>query len=120
MLYQVLRAKIHRATVTDHNLEYEGSITVDTALMEAAGMQPYEKVAIWNVTNGNRFETYLMEGEAGSGEMVINGAAAHRAKKGDIIIVAAFGLVDDTSGHPHKPRLVYVDEHNRLIADEKE
>jgi aspartate 1-decarboxylase len=120
MLYQVLKGKIHRATVTDHNLEYEGSITVDGALMEAAGMKPFEKVAVWNVTNGNRFETYLMEGEAGGGEMVINGAAAHLAKKGDQVIVAAFCLVDENSGVPHRPRMVYVDEDNRPIGDEQE
>ncbi len=115
MKYNMLAGKIHRATVTDANLEYEGSITVDQDLLDAAKIPPYARVHIWNITNGERFETYTIVGERGKGEMVINGAAAHKAGRDDMIIVACFVDVDANKAADHKPSLVYVDEKNRII-----
>jgi len=111
----VLKGKIHRARVTEHNLHYEGSITIDEALMEAAGLLPYEQVQVYNVSNGNRFETYVIRGERGSGIIGINGAAAHLAKKGDIVIIASYGLLDEEELKDHHPKLVYVDEDNSIV-----
>jgi len=110
----MLKAKIHRARVTDGNLDYEGSVTIDKALMEAADIHPFEQVQIYNVTNGNRFETYALQGERNSGVICINGAAAHQASKDDIIIIANYGLLDEEE-HSHHPKLIYVDETNRII-----
>jgi aspartate 1-decarboxylase len=111
----MLKAKIHRARVTDANLDYEGSITIDEALMEAAEIIPYEQVQIYNVTNGNRFETYALKGRRGSGVICINGAAAHKATTDDMIIIASYGLFDEEEYVHHRPNLVYVDEANRII-----
>lgn len=111
----MLKAKIHRVRVTDANLEYEGSITIDEALMEAADILPFEQVQIYNVTNGNRFETYALKGERGSGVICINGAAAHKATTDDLIIIASYGLLDEEEHTRHRPKLVYVDEANRII-----
>jgi len=111
----MLKAKIHRARVIDANLDYEGSITIDEALMEAAGILPFEQVQIYNVTNGNRFETYTLKGERGSGVICINGAAAHQASKDDLIIIASYGLLDEEEHTHHHPTLIYVDEANRII-----
>ena len=118
MQYNMLAGKIHRATVTDANLHYEGSITIDLDLLEAAKIVPYAQVQIYNITNGNRFETYAIVGKRGSGEMVINGAAAHKASTGDLIIVACYVRVDAQEAAKHEPALVYVDAHN-AIADIK-
>jgi aspartate 1-decarboxylase len=115
MLYNMLAGKIHRATVTDANLHYEGSITIDQDLLEAAKIVPFAQVQIYNITNGNRFETYAILGERGSGEMVINGAAAHKASTGDLIIVACFVHVDALEAVEHKPFLVYVDANNAIV-----
>ena len=115
MLYNMLAGKIHRATVTDANLHYEGSITIDQDLLEAAKIVPFAQVQIYNITNGNRFETYTILGERGSGEMVINGAAAHKASTGDLIIVACFVHVDALEAVEHKPFLVYVDANNAIV-----
>lgn len=127
MWIPVLRAKIHRATVTDANLDYEGSISIGSNLLEASGLQPFQKVEIYNVTNGERFATYVMEGAPQT--VVINGAAAWRARRNDIVIIASYGLVEDTPavtpasgvispGRIAKvePRLVYVDSENRVVA----
>ena len=111
----MLKAKIHRARVTDANLDYEGSITIDEALMEAADMLPFEQVQIYNVTNGNRFETYALKGKRDSGVVCINGAAAHKATTNDLIIIASYGLLDEKECTHHHPKLVYVDEANRII-----
>ena len=115
MLYNMLEGKIHRATVTDANLHYEGSITIDQDLLEAAKIIPFSQVQIYNITNGNRFETYAIVGERGAGEMVINGAAAHKASTGDLIIVACFVHVDAAEAAMHKPSLVYVDGANAIV-----
>jgi aspartate 1-decarboxylase len=111
----MLKAKIHRAQVTDANLDYEGSITIDETLMEAADIHPFEQVQIYNVTNGNRFETYALQGERKSGVICINGAAAQQASKDDIIIIANYGLLDEEEHANHHPKLIYVDEANRII-----
>lgn len=108
------KSKIHRATVTDANLDYEGSISIDPELLEAANILPYEKVAVWNVTNGNRFETYAILGRPNSGDMCLNGAAAHLAQKGDLIIVATFAEMEDVEARSYVPDLVFVDENNRI------
>jgi aspartate 1-decarboxylase len=110
----MLKAKIHRARVTDANLDYEGSITIDEALMEAADIYPFEQVQVYNVTNGNRFETYALKGERNSGVICINGAAAHQASKDDLIIIANYSLLE-VGEDPHHPTLIYVDEANRII-----
>jgi aspartate 1-decarboxylase len=111
----LLKAKIHRARVTESNLDYEGSITMDAEIMEAAGILPFEQVQIYNLSNGNRFETYAITGERGSGVMCVNGAAAHQASKDDLIIIATFGLFNEEEVSHHHPNLVYVDEENRII-----
>lgn len=115
MQYNMLAGKIHRATVTDANLHYEGSITIDQDLLEAARILPYAQVQIYNITNGHRFETYAIVGERGSGEVVINGAAAHKASTGDLIIVACFVHVEALEAVNHKPSMVYVDAENAIV-----
>ena len=110
---QFLRAKIHRATVTEANLEYMGSVTIDVELMERVDIVPYEKVLIVDNTNGARLETYAIPGPAGSGTICINGAAAHLVHTGDQVILMAFGLGD----HPVTPKQILVDEGNRYVRD---
>jgi aspartate 1-decarboxylase len=112
----VLRAKIHRATVTGACLDYEGSLTLDPVLMRAAGMVPFEMIKVYNISNGERFETYVIEGEENSGAVVLNGAAARKGAVGDKVIVAAYALVTDEELSAHRPRLVRVDERNRLLG----
>ena len=116
MLRRMLRSKIHRATVTRIDLEYEGSITVDVALMEAVGLLPYEAVWVWNIHNGERFETYVLAGGKGSGEVCLNGAAARKALPGDLVIIAAFGWMEEQSARQYSPRVVMVDAQNRPIS----
>ena len=111
----MLKAKIHRATVTESNVDYEGSITIDEDLMEAASILPFEQLHIYNVSNGNRFETYAMRGDRGSRTICVNGAAAHQASKGDLIIIASYGLLNAEELSRHRPKLIYVDEENRII-----
>ena len=106
--------KIHRATVTDADLHYEGSISIDLDLVDAAGLMLNERVEIYNVTNGNRFATYVIEGERGSGMIQINGAAAHLATRGDIVIIAAYCDLTAEEIAGHQPRVVLVDEKNRV------
>ncbi len=110
----MMKSKIHRATVTDSNLHYEGSITIDGLLMEKANIMPYEQVDIYNVTTGERFTTYAIKGEKGSDTICVNGAAAHKAKKGDMVIIVAYGRYDEKELSAFKPDKVYVDEHNRI------
>lgn len=109
-----MKSKIHRATVTDSKLHYEGSITIDGLLMEKANIIPYEQVDIYNVTTGERFTTYAIKGEKGSGTICVNGAAAHKAKKGDMVIIASYGHYDEKELSAFKPDKVYVDEHNAI------
>jgi aspartate 1-decarboxylase len=109
----MLKSKIHRVRVSDANLDYEGSITIDEDLLDAAAIWPYEKVDIYNVSNGERFSTYAIKGKKGSGVVCINGAAARKASKGDIIIVASYVLADEAQAAEWKPKCVYVNELNK-------
>ncbi len=114
MRRRMFLGKIHRATVTQADLDYEGSITIDTDLLDAAGILQHEEVQIWNVTNGNRLATYALEGPRGSGVICINGAAAHLVAPDDIVIIATFADMDDAEAREHTPRVVFVDEENRM------
>ena len=109
-----LKSKIHRATVTEANLHYEGSVTIDAELMQAANIAEFEQVHIYDVTNGNRIITYAMVGERGSGTICINGAAAHKVHPGDVVILATYALLTAEEEQWFKPRIVLVDEQNRL------
>jgi len=109
----MLKSKIHRARVTQLNIDYEGSITIDKKLMEEADILPYEQVQVLNINNGARFTTYAIEGEA-SGEICLNGAAARLAAKGDIIMVLSYCYVEDDEAHNFTPKLVYVDAKNAI------
>lgn len=122
MFKTLLNGKIHRATVTDANLNYVGSITVDTDLLDAAGIDIHEKVQIVNNNNGERFETYTIAGKKGSGEICLNGAAARLVQKGDTIIIMSFVLIDAKEVATHRPKVVLVDEHNKItqiMSEEK-
>ena len=113
---KMLRGKIHRATITGADLHYEGSVTIDATLMEGAGLIENEAVCIWNVTNGERFETYALRGEPGSGVVCINGAAAHKASPGDRVIICAYAVLDQAEAAHFKPRLVYLDAQNHVTG----
>jgi aspartate 1-decarboxylase len=115
MTRKLLRGKIHRATVTGADLHYEGSVTIDEDLMKRADLLTHEAVHIWNVTNGERFETYAIPGQRGSGVVCINGAAAHKVRKGDLVIIAAFSWMEEDEARRWKPRVVFVDEKNRAV-----
>ncbi|HEX3732011.1 MAG TPA: aspartate 1-decarboxylase [Mycobacteriales bacterium] len=115
MFRTMLKSKIHRATVTHADLHYVGSLTLDAELMAAADLLPGEQVAVVDVTNGARLQTYVIEGERGSGTIGINGAAAHLVRPGDLVIVIAYGIVDDVEAADMKPRVVFVDEANRIV-----
>lgn len=116
----VLKSKIHRARVTDANVHYEGSVSLDPELMEAADLLPFEEVRIWDVDNGARLETYVIEGVRGSGQVVINGAAARLISPDDTVIIASFHTVSDEEARQARPRLVYVDSHNRVARVSRE
>lgn len=116
----MLKSKIHRATVTGADLHYEGSITIDKDLLEAADIIPYEAVCIWDVDNGSRFETYAIEGERGSGVICINGAAARMVAPKDLVIIASFVNMDNAEALQHEPKLVFVDDQNRMLQTRKE
>lgn len=109
-----MSGKIHRATVSGANLEYEGSITLDPDLMDEAGILPYEQVHIVDVTNGARLETYAIKGERGSGEVCVNGAAAHLVHRGDTIIIIAYQQMTDAEAREAAPRRVFVDAFNKI------
>jgi len=112
----MLGGKIHRATVTEACREYEGSITIDALLLEAAGILEHEAVAVWNVTTGSRLTTYALAAPAGSGTICMNGAAAHLARPGDIVIIAWFVELDAAEAHAWRPRIVCVDAANRPLS----
>jgi aspartate 1-decarboxylase len=111
----VLKSKIHRATVTEADLNYEGSVTIDADLMRAADIVEFEQVHIYDVTNGNRIITYAMVGPAGSGMICINGAAAHKVHPGDLVILATYATVAEEERREHKPRIVHLDAKNRQM-----
>ncbi len=113
MLLTLCRAKIHRATVTDANLDYEGSISIDRNLIDAAGFYLFEQVQVVNINNGARFETYVIEAPAGSGTICLNGAAARLGVKGDKVIIIAYGQFTPDEAKSFKPRLIHVDQNNR-------
>jgi aspartate 1-decarboxylase len=114
----LFKSKIHRATVTHADLDYEGSVTIDGELMRAANILPYERVHIWNATNGTRLETYALEGPAGSGLICVNGAAAHHAQPGHVVILATFAEAkDEDEARAWRPTVVRVDAQNRILAD---
>ena len=113
MLRVMLKSKIHRATITEADLSYEGSVTIDANLMQAANILPYEMVHIFNISNGERFQTYAIDGAAGSGVMCLNGAAARKGTPGDLIIIATFATYDDAVLDEHHPEIILVDSQNR-------
>jgi aspartate 1-decarboxylase len=117
----MLKSKIHRARVTDANIDYEGSVTIDRNLMAAADILPYEEVHVLNINNGARFTTYAIEGEAGSGDICLNGAAARLAVKGDLVIILTYTQVPEEQLENYHPRLVFVNEKNAIVTrlDEK-
>lgn len=120
MLRHFLLGKIHRATVTRADLDYVGSITLDPLLMEAAGFMENEKVDIYDVTNGSRLATYVIPGTPGSGEVGINGAAAHLVQRGDLVIIAAYGWMTAEEAEQEAPRVVFVDDRNRITEQRRQ
>jgi len=116
MYRNMLRSKIHRATVTGADLHYEGSVTIDADLMARADIVPYQEVAIWNVTNGERFQTYALPGRPRSGVVCVNGAAAHKVSPGDLVIIATFGWMTETDARGWRPTVVFVDAHNCPVS----
>ena len=116
MLCTMMKSKIHRATVTQADLHYVGSVTVDEDLLDAAGIWEYEAVHIWNITRGTRLQTYAIKGERGSGIICINGAAAHLNKPGDLVILATFAELEESEAATHEPVVVLVDRANKIVA----
>ena len=114
MIIELLKSKIHRATVTEADLDYIGSLTLDENLMDAANLNEYEKIQVLNITNGNRLETYIIKGDRGSGEVCINGAAAHLVKKGDLVIIASYCKLTELEVANHKPKIIHVNEKNEI------
>lgn len=115
MLVNMLKGKIHRASVVQAELDYVGSITVDEALLEASGIYEYERVQIVDVNNGNRFETYTIAGQRGSGLICLNGAAARQVQVGDKIIIMAYAMIEDKDVKAHAPKVVFVDDKNQIV-----
>ncbi len=116
MKLEVLKSKIHRATVTDANLDYVGSLSLDPVLMNAGNLNEYEKIHVLNITNGSRLVTYIIKGAAGSGEVCINGAAAHLVAKGDLVIIASYCSLDEQEILSFKPTVVHVDNKNTVVS----
>ena len=114
MQLTLLKAKLHRACVTHAELDYEGSCAIDGQLLDAAGILDYEQIQIYNVSNGERFTTYAIRAESGTGVISVNGAAAHRAKPGDRIIICAYAQLNAAEALNHKPRLIYLNEKNQI------
>lgn len=115
----MLRAKIHRATVTQCDLHYEGSCGIDENLLEAADIREFEKIELYNVNNGERFSTYAIRGQRGSGEISLNGAAARRAHLGDLLIICTFAPMEQAEVDAYQPKIVFVDENNQLTGLKK-
>jgi len=116
MFRLMCKSKIHRAKVTEVNLHYEGSITLDHRLMEAANILPYEKVQVLNINTGDRAETYAIEGQRGSGDVILNGALARMGQPGDYLIIIAYGIVRDEEARHYKPKIVQVNERNEVVG----
>lgn len=115
MLQYMLKSKLHRARVTDANLNYEGSLTIDCHLMDEVGLVPFEKIKIYNINNGERFDTYVIEGPAGSGVIALNGAAARKGLTGDLIIIVSYALYDQRELTTYQPRIAVLDQDNRIV-----
>lgn len=115
MLLEFLYSKIHRATVTDANLNYVGSITIDETLLKAADIKEWQKVEILDVNNGERFQTYVIKGKADSGEICLNGAAARKVQPGDKIIIVTYGYFEQNEAENHQPKIIIVDDNNKII-----
>jgi aspartate 1-decarboxylase len=116
----MLQAKLHRVRVTQSELHYEGSCAIDDDLLDASGIKEYQQIDIYNVTNGERFTTYAIRAQRGSRTISVNGAAAHKAGPGDILIIATYSIYSELELQKYHPKLVYVDEHNRIIAQREE
>lgn len=116
MLFKILKSKIHKAVVTDAQIHYSGSITIDSQLMKEAGLIPYEKVMVVSLDSGERLETYAIEGKHGSGEVIINGAAARKIIKGDTVIIMSFAQVDSDEAKNFKPSIIILDKFNKIIS----
>ena len=112
----MLKAKLHRVHVTHSELHYEGSCAIDDDLLDAADIREYQQIDIYNITNGERFTTYAIRAQRGSGIISVNGAAAHKAKPGDLLIIASYAMYSELELQKYHPTLVYVDEHNRIVA----
>jgi aspartate 1-decarboxylase len=112
----MLKAKLHRVRVTHSELHYEGSCAIDDDLLDAADIKEYQQIDLYNVTNGERFTTYAIRAQRGSGVISVNGAAAHKANPGDILIIASYAMYTEIELQKYHPQLVYVDEHNRVVA----
>ena len=117
MRLNIFKSKIHRATVTHADVEYEGSVSIDADLLEAADILPNEAVHIWNVTNGSRLVTYALKGARGSGTICVNGAAAHLNRPGDLVILATYADMDPAEARAHVPTVIRVDGNNRILSD---
>jgi aspartate 1-decarboxylase len=112
----LLKSKIHRATVTGGNIQYEGSLTISADLIEKCGLQEYEKILCGNMANGNRFETYVIKGKRGSGQIILNGAVAHLGKKGDLLTIMSFATVSKKKAKGWKPRIIVLGKDNCIVA----
>jgi aspartate 1-decarboxylase len=110
----MMKSKLHRATVTETNVDYEGSLTIDTDLLEAADVLPHEQIHVWDVTNGARLVTYALPGPRGSGVICVNGAGAHLIKTGDVVIIATYAEFEDADARVHQPRVVFLARGNRI------
>jgi aspartate 1-decarboxylase len=117
---KMLKSKIHRATITHANLDYEGSITISPELLKASNILEFEAVNVWNVTSGTRFETYAIVGEDCSNAICVNGAAAHLVNIGDLIIIASFSLLPEEKCHNYNPTVIFVNENNQIVAQRSE
>ncbi len=117
MQIHLLKGKLHRALVTDANVKYEGSLTIDHDLMDKVRLLPFERVVCGNLANGNRFETYAIPGKRDSGDIVLNGATAHLGQAGDRLTIMFFGLLDEKSAPGHQPRVIVLGEHNAIIEE---
>lgn len=115
MQITLLKSKLHRACVTHAELEYDGSCAIDSRLLDAAGIVEFEQIQIYNITNGERFTTYAIKADAGSGIISVNGAAAHKARVGDRVIICTYVAMEAAAARVYKPRLIYLDERNRVV-----
>lgn len=117
MQIQILKSKLHRACVTGGNVQYEGSLTIDAALMEKAGMHPYERILCGNLANGERFETYVIPGERGSGVIILNGATAHLGKPGDLLTIMSYTWLDEAQAKGWKPKVLVLGKANKIVDE---